>query len=106
VSASNQFIGVYPRTNLAREGNWRSRSACRDADPQLFDPPTSDDRSPRRINARLAKANIFCGRCPVRVDCELEAQIERDSGVRGGVMYADGRPAPFLTVDMPKEGAA
>jgi WhiB family redox-sensing transcriptional regulator len=51
---------------------WTERSACRDADPELFHSPDGDrdnneGAADRRDREERAKA--ICGRCPVRGEC-------------------------------------
>jgi WhiB family transcriptional regulator, redox-sensing transcriptional regulator len=64
--------------------NWRSRSACRDADPDLFFSV---------VPADVAAAKAVCAGCPVRENC-LEFALEHGErhGTWGG-MDEDERPA-------------
>lgn len=65
---------------------WRSRAACRGADPKLFEErplPGPVKRVPEEI---LATAFKFCQRCPVLVDCKAEADANPAMvGLLGGV---------------------
>ncbi len=47
---------------------WQTRAACRDADPELFFPPTGDDTSVIAARHKIAVAPI-CQACPVATDC-------------------------------------
>jgi WhiB family transcriptional regulator, redox-sensing transcriptional regulator len=62
-------------------GDWRSLGACRDEDPDLFFPITSQGPSARQVT--MAKA--VCARCGVQRQC-LRFAIEnrQDHGVWGG----------------------
>lgn len=61
--------------------DWRSRSACRDEDPELFFPIGTS--GPALLQIEQAKA--VCRRCPVVDDC-LQWALEsgQDDGVWGG----------------------
>jgi WhiB family transcriptional regulator, redox-sensing transcriptional regulator len=62
-------------------GDWRSRGACRDEDPDLFFPITSQGPSARQV--MLAKA--VCGRCAVKAEClRFALDSKQDYGVWGG----------------------
>jgi WhiB family redox-sensing transcriptional regulator len=68
-----------PMRYAATSTNWRTRAACRGVDPDVFFPkiPTAQARS---------KAQAFCDRCPVRVEClGLAEEIGATTGVWGGV---------------------
>lgn len=60
--------------------DWRSRSACRDEDPELFFPIGST--GPAAV--QIEQARSICMRCEVRADC-LEWAIDtgQDAGVWG-----------------------
>ena len=47
---------------------WQSRAACRDADPELFFPPTDDDTCVLVARQKMAVAPI-CQACPVATEC-------------------------------------
>lgn len=68
--------------------DWRAQAACRDSDPQLFDPLNAEELRahgghPNGHN-RIHEAISICRTCPVQVDCERFAEDERATGVRGG----------------------
>jgi hypothetical protein len=48
--------------------SWQTRAACRDADPELFFPPTDDDTSLIAARQKMAVAPV-CQACPVATDC-------------------------------------
>ena len=61
--------------------DWRSRGACRTADPDLFFPASSTAMS----NLQLRQAKIICGRCPVRRQClDFALATHQVHGVWGG----------------------
>ena len=47
---------------------WQRDAACRDADPELFFPPSDDDTSVIVTRLRIAVAPI-CSACPVATEC-------------------------------------
>ena len=64
---------------------WRTRAACRGANPALFYDPHPD---------RIAAAKTVCDTCPVRAACRTHAvDTAEEFGVWGG-LPADERPAP------------
>jgi WhiB family redox-sensing transcriptional regulator len=79
---------------------WRTRAACRGADPDLFFPPDEERavaRSRREAkepavtrSRREAKAKAICAGCPVRRECHrfAEAHDER-FGIWAGVDRSD-----------------
>lgn len=78
-----------PKTHAARgrnsmtyvEADWRSRSACLNADPELFFPLSSMGPSLEQ----LAQAKQICRRCPVRAEClEFALSTQQTHGVWGG----------------------
>jgi WhiB family transcriptional regulator, redox-sensing transcriptional regulator len=67
---------------------WRSLSACRDEDPEMFFP------APRSLTmfVQLARAKAICGSCPVAEDCLRYALTTRqDHGVWGGTSEEERR---------------
>ena len=56
--------------------DWRSRSACKDVDPELFFP---DAGPPPRSVARI------CQRCPVLITCTFDALRRNDLGYQAGM---------------------
>lgn len=62
--------------------DWRTRVACRDADPELFFPVGNDARA----QAQTAEAKEVCAGCPVRAACLSWAlENSQDTGVLGGL---------------------
>lgn len=55
-----------------RDQGWSEHAACRDADPNLFFPDLSPGAHFRPIVEPVARQ--YCGRCPVRDDCDIYAQ--------------------------------
>ncbi|GLZ56397.1 WhiB family transcriptional regulator [Actinomycetospora sp. NBRC 106378] len=47
---------------------WQRDAACRDADPELFFPPSDDDTTVIVARHRIAVAPI-CSACPVATEC-------------------------------------
>ncbi len=67
--------------------DWRSMSACRDEDPELFFP---DPRGPGLTQLELARA--VCGRCRVRPEClSFAVETVQDHGVWGGTSEEERR---------------
>lgn len=73
---------------LAAEGGWRTRAACKNADPDLFFPlPGREQETERRAKA-------ICAGCRVRTECLADALGNRiEFGVWGG-MTEDERRHP------------
>lgn len=68
---------------------WRRDAACIGADPTLFDEQYPDNRYRGRWSARQEKQIVstitrYCGTCPVVAHCWLEAERDRETGIRGG----------------------
>ncbi len=64
-----------------RQGDWRSRSACLSADPELFFPISMTAASSRQI----ARAQAYCANCSVRQECMRFALDHPDmQGIWGG----------------------
>jgi WhiB family redox-sensing transcriptional regulator len=65
---------------------WARRSACREADPDLFFPEKGTSRE------RIAQAKAICGACPVREACLREAlRIDDQVAICGGLTPAERR---------------
>jgi WhiB family redox-sensing transcriptional regulator len=66
---------------MTSSADWRARSACQNADPELFFPLI--EAGPGLI--QVARAKAVCARCEVRAEC-LRFAIEsvQDHGVWGG----------------------
>ena len=70
--------------------DWRTRSACKDQDPELFHPIGTS--GPALIQTEQAKA--VCRRCPVIDDCltwALNAGPNAEFGVWGGMSEQERR---------------
>lgn len=70
-----------PAPTMPSSADWRARSACQNADPELFFPLI--EAGPGLI--QVARAKAVCARCEVRAEC-LRFAIEsvQDHGVWGG----------------------
>lgn len=67
--------------------DWRSLSACRDEDPELFFP---DPRGPGLTQLEVARA--VCARCQVRAEClSFAMETVQDHGVWGGMSEDERR---------------
>lgn len=68
---------------------WRNAAACRDHPtlrPETWDDHPSDERErPEKRERRISAAIAVCKGCAVRLECLRDADLEWDSGVRGGV---------------------
>jgi WhiB family redox-sensing transcriptional regulator len=71
---------LMPGTRPPAADDWRSRAACRGADPDLFFPLGSN-----------REAIAICAGCPVREDCLDEALEKGDLGIRGGTTETERR---------------
>lgn len=74
---------------------WATRSACRTADPLLFDFADKDSgwegEAASRENARRhAEAREYCEACPVVAQCLGANLILRSEGTRGGELLTEG----------------
>lgn len=70
-----------PEPRTTDRTQWRSLSACRDEDPEMFFP------APRSLTmfVQLARAKAVCGGCPVSDECLRYALATgQDYGVWGG----------------------
>ncbi|GGZ81265.1 WhiB family transcriptional regulator [Streptomyces rubiginosohelvolus] len=77
-----------PSTGLPVNANWRTHSACRDEDPDLFFPIGTT--GPAIVQAEEAKA--VCRRCPVMEAClDWALDSGQDHGVWGGTDENDRR---------------
>jgi WhiB family redox-sensing transcriptional regulator len=76
------------------ERNWRTRAACRTANPELFFPQVG---APDEL-AQTAAAKRVCAACPVREVCLADAMAWEDPARRVGVfggLAADERGELF-----------
>lgn len=62
-------------------GHWWHHAACKGMDTALFFP---EDRSSPAGRARIRTALAVCSRCPVRVQCGIEAARTHATGIWGG----------------------
>ncbi|MBA3905623.1 MAG: WhiB family transcriptional regulator [Pseudonocardiales bacterium] len=67
---------------------WRTRAACRSADPELFFPTA--EAGPV-YDAQVAVAKAVCAGCPVRVECLDEALLRIPEGIAGGLTPEERR---------------
>ena len=68
--------------------DWRDRSACLTADPDLFFPAGSTGLAVDQIE----KAKLVCARCTVSESClQLALETSQDSGVWGGLSEDERR---------------
>jgi len=66
------------RTGAPNWGAWRTRAACKDADPDLF--------FPDRAGTDISAAQGICAGCPVRAECHGFAEATNQVyGVWAGV---------------------
>lgn len=75
-------------TTAIRNGaDWRSASACRHANPDLFFPAAT---AASRRAEQIAEAKAICAGCPVRSRCLEFAQVnELNFGIWGGTTPED-----------------
>jgi len=74
-------------TAIRHDAEWRSASACRQANPDLFFPIAT--ASIGRAE-QTAKAKAMCARCPVRSQCLEFAQVnDLNYGIWGGTTPED-----------------
>lgn len=80
--AANRPITVLPRMEFVAE------SACRNADPRLFEPVTRLESGQCGGNPllldRVQAALSYCDVCPVRARCGAWAKAAEEQGVWGG----------------------
>lgn len=68
--------------------DWRTRSACRDVDPETFFPVAE---SGPVHDAAVTAAKAVCARCPVRAECLADALDRLPYGVAGGLTEHERR---------------
>jgi WhiB family redox-sensing transcriptional regulator len=79
-----------PGTGLAGQDDWRSLSACRHSDPELFFPVMESGPG----LAQLEAAKAVCARCDVRAEClSFATATVQDHGVWGGTSEEERRAA-------------
>jgi WhiB family transcriptional regulator, redox-sensing transcriptional regulator len=70
-------------TVTATGGNWRTRAACRTADPELFVGPLDEPLDDRHV--RVNQAIAVCAPCPVRQQClDFALAADERDGIYGG----------------------
>jgi len=68
--------------------DWRARSACLEADPELFFPVGSSGPAVHQVD----EAKQVCNRCPVRSAClEWALDARQEHGVWGGLTEDERR---------------
>lgn len=74
--------------------SWQLEASCGTADPALFDEhahhPTTRDLI--REGDRLERAQRYCTRCPVTVECLRSRMRDNASGVAAGMWLLGGKP--------------
>lgn len=74
------YNGSIPET--PRKPDWRSQSACRDQNPDLFAP---DGTAGKWVQV-IADAKAICNRCPVRPTClQWALDTRQEFGILGGL---------------------
>jgi WhiB family redox-sensing transcriptional regulator len=69
-------------------GDWRTRAACRDTDPDLFFPIGSTGPAVEQI----ADAKAVCRQCPSQPQClEFALATNQESGIWGGTSEDERR---------------
>jgi WhiB family redox-sensing transcriptional regulator len=86
--------------NLSGLADWRSRAACRDADPDLFFPEGA--AGPALRTAEQAKR--LCETCPVQVRC-LDWALDHHAafGIWGGLTEGERRDLRHALTRTPYE---
>jgi WhiB family transcriptional regulator, redox-sensing transcriptional regulator len=81
-------------------GNWRTRAACRDSDPELFFPIGSTGMALDQIRA----AKAVCDQCTTRKPClDFAIATNQEAGVWGGLSEDErrrlrkGQPVTLVT---------
>jgi WhiB family redox-sensing transcriptional regulator len=83
------------------EGDWTSRAACRDKDPELFFPVSDMGPGARQVT----EAKAVCAGCPVRSAC-LDYALDNglDHGIFGGMTEKDRRGLVRRREHQPSQG--
>ena len=77
-------MATLPLLAAAPATAWQQRGLCREADAEIFFPPTTFEHKPER-EAREARAKAICQRCPVRSEClDWALETREPHGVWGG----------------------
>lgn len=84
-----------PANHPQPAGDWRSRSACRSVDPEIFWPPANTSLVLERY---LAEAGPVCAACPVTTDClDYALSTGQADGIWGGTTPEQRRSLQFAT---------
>lgn len=96
---------IYPRTGAlpvgTLDGEWRDHALCRNhpsVPPETWDDTLlnakgeAKERNGKR-EARVERAKAVCDRCPVRLACLADVDLDFDEGIRGGVDLRDMKAA-------------
>ena len=95
-------MATLPLLSAAPATKWQSFGACRDADVDVFFPPSHFEHKPER-EARESRAKAICMTCTVRAEClDWALSVREPHGVWGGLSESErkqllvdraGRPA-------------
>ena len=111
---------------LVAAGVWRTRAACADYDPRLFDTTEDEDDAvgmteSSTIDVNIALAKRICMTCPVNAECRAEADNDDiKTGIWGGETPIEratrngyrvariraGRPTTQTSADLRREARA
>ena len=87
----------------AENDHWRSDSACRDTDPDLFFPVGTTGQA----LVQIERAREVCNQCPVKRDClEFALETNQDSGIWGGTSEEERRAIRRAAVAQQKAASA
>lgn len=87
----HENLSSYTQPRLAGGDDWRTESACLDADPDIFFPDESLPVSEREEMA--AEAKSFCASCKVQMVClDFALRNEDESGIFGGLDDEERKP--------------
>lgn len=75
-------------TPWAARADWRWLAACRETDPELFFPESSDEPL---VQKQVAAAKAVCRPCPVRERCLSDALERLPYGIAGGLTEHERR---------------
>jgi WhiB family redox-sensing transcriptional regulator len=68
--------------------DWRRQAVCAEVDPELFFPEKND------THGRASAAKKVCARCPVAIECALDAMARDEKyGTWGGMSERQRRTA-------------
>ena len=70
---------------------WMMLAICRQVDPELFFPSSSNDATDGLITT-IRRAKVICQQCPVQLQC-LDAALENNErhGIWGGINFGTSR---------------